>query len=240
MAQLSRRHLCRYNKPFITGAAPKIFEMLGVKNMDHLLKRSFQFKEMYHSENIAGHFDAAKEITSSIYFGANDYTVHLIRYLDIHVAISIYVGLNHLKRKKVLQIAPNWGPYMYFLQQEFGATAFGIDKNRIAVRYAKEQGGLNFIVGDASNLPFNNDSFDLIVTNGFLLDAYLHIFLKDPQPFMEKVVQEIHRTLKPSGLFFSQGEETDQFKLFPILTKFRSFHKMEAPSGFDSVNILQK
>jgi 2-polyprenyl-3-methyl-5-hydroxy-6-metoxy-1,4-benzoquinol methylase len=237
---LFRRQLCHYKKPFITEAAPKISEMLGVKDLDHLLERSFQLKQRYDSENRAGHFDAAKEIASSIYFGASDYMVHPIRYLDIHVALSVYMGSNHLKGKKVLQIAPNWGPYMYFLQQEFGVNAHGIDKNPIAIHYAKEQGGLNFIFGDASSMPFDNDLFDVIITNGFLDTIYLRAFFSDAQPFIDKVLQDIHRTLKPKGLFLSQGEETDQLTSFPILKQFRSFRQMEAPSGFGQVNIFQK
>jgi len=237
---LFQRQLGHYKPPFVATAEPKISEMLGVKNMDHLLKRSFQLKQRYDSENKAGHFDTAKEIASSVYFEASNYLVHPIRYVDIHVALSVYVGSNHLKGKKVLQIAPNWGPYMYFLQQEFGVNAHGIDKNDIAVRYAKEHGGLNFIYGDASEMPFDNDLFDVIITNGFLDTLYLHAFFSDAQPFMDKVLQEIHRTLKPKGLFLSQGEETDQLRSFPILTKFRSLRQMEAPSGFGQVNIFQK
>jgi len=240
MARLFRPRLGHYNKSFITESAPKISEMLGMKDMDHLMERSLQLKQRYDSENKAGHFDAAREIASSVYFEASNYIVHPIRYLDIHVALSVYMRSDHLKGKNVLQIAPNWGPYMYFLQQEFGVNAHGIDKNPIAIQYAKEQGGLNFIFGDASAMPFDNDLFDVIITNGFLDSLYLHAFFSDAQPFIDKVLQEIHRTLKPKGLFLSQGEETDQLKSFPILTKFRSFRQMEAPSGFGQVNIFQK
>jgi len=229
-----------YAPPFVKNAKDEISKMIGINNVKFLLDRSDELTRMAVLERHAGNFDKADAIISSPYFGVSDCLVSPLLYQDIHTAVSIFMKLNHLKGKRVLQVAPNWGPYMYFLQQELGAIAFGIDKNQIAVRYAKEKGGMNFIVGDAGNLPFNGESFDLIFAKGFLNDSYLNLFFMDPSSFMDKVVQEIHRTLKPGGLFFFQVDYSAEFALLPTLKRFRSMRQMEAPSHFGQVNILQK
>jgi SAM-dependent methyltransferase len=131
---------------------------------------------------------------------------------------------------------------MYYLQQELGAISFGVDTNKIAVEYAK-QGGLNFTVGNASKMAFFQDnSFDMVVSHFFLDPAYLSMFFgssfdSETMPFMENVVKEIYRILKPGGFFFSQNEEIES--LYSTRELFSSIRRLKIP-GFASIDILQK
>lgn len=85
-----------------------------------------------------------------------------------------------------------------FLTNEFGYCArkvVGLDQSKESLNIAKKYDPsqkVEYIYGNAYELPFENDSFDVICAMDFLE----HV--NSP----EKVVKEIQRVLKPGGLFF--------------------------------------
>lgn len=79
---------------------------------------------------------------------------------------------------------------------KYGLELFGIDISQKSIEYASRLSKgqeIKFIVGNIEQLPFPNESFDLVV-----LGAVLHHFLD-----FSKVVQETYRILKDKGRFFS-------------------------------------
>lgn len=83
---------------------------------------------------------------------------------------------------------------------EFVATAYapqtltGIDLCEPAIAFCKkvhQQKNLSFIVGDAMNLPFADNSFE----------AVMNIESSHRYPNMPKFLSEVHRVLKPGGYF---------------------------------------
>ncbi len=75
-----------------------------------------------------------------------------------------------------------------------GLKVTGIDSSEEMMAWAREKAGkdglnIPFQVADAQMLPFLDNSFDLIVSNGLLC------FLKEP----EKTLMEMNRVLKPGG-----------------------------------------
>jgi ubiquinone/menaquinone biosynthesis C-methylase UbiE len=58
-----------------------------------------------------------------------------------------------------------------------------------ALRFRREKLDGRFLNADAENLPFSNDSFDLVYSHGVLHHT----------PNTERAIQEVHRVLRPGG-----------------------------------------
>lgn len=97
------------------------------------------------------------------------------------------------KDKRVLEIGIGLGAdHQKFA--EAGAELYGIDLTERAIYHTKnrfELSSLNSIIekGDAENLDFENDSFDVVYSWGVLHHS----------PDTQKAVQEVYRVLKPGG-----------------------------------------
>ncbi len=232
----SFRKLMLYRPTFVKEALTEIPKMLGVSATE--LKQISSFLQDKLMEAMVEK-DSQKErnINSSPFFRPIDYETGTISFANIHTAISSVYGLNKLKGKNVLQLAANWGPYMHFLHYNYDAKTYGIDKNIVAVEYAKK-GDLNFYSGDASKMDFFHDRFfDLVISLNFLDPEYLQLFCKETtRSFMEKALTEVHRVLKCGGLFFSEDEEIENLNPVKLFRNFRSIEF--SPSK--TVNILKK
>lgn len=90
----------------------------------------------------------------------------------------------------VLDIGCNSGEFMRrLLNGRKNVTAKGIDISENAVRIAQEK-GLDVVLGDGQELPFQDASFDYVV----LMEVLVHVL--EPK----KLISEIRRVLKPSGV----------------------------------------
>ncbi len=92
-----------------------------------------------------------------------------------------------LKGKKVLDVGCGSGSLMKVLKQEFGSDfeAEGLDMSLLG----NAEEWLHFTQGDAHNLPYEDNFFDVIC----IVDVLEHVV--DP----DKVLQEATRVLKPGG-----------------------------------------
>lgn len=93
------------------------------------------------------------------------------------------------KNEKVLDLGCGTGIYsLLFLNM--GLKVTGIDQSDFMLEKAREKTNkINFIKADAYNLPFPNESFDLVVS------VTMFEFLDDPQ----KAAREAYRVLSPGG-----------------------------------------
>ncbi len=96
---------------------------------------------------------------------------------------------------------------MYFARQGFKAA--GIDVSDQAVAWASDWANregleVDFRVGDIRELPFADRSFDVVVSHG-VLD---HV----PMETAQKAVSEVHRVLRPNGLFYCDLRSTEDFE----------------------------
>lgn len=92
---------------------------------------------------------------------------------------------------RVLDIGCNSGEFMKLLQEKRECIVDGVDVSEIAIEKAKAKVGANFVhLCDAEHLPFQNETFDVVV----LMEVLSH--LVDP----EATLKEIRRVLKPSGV----------------------------------------
>ncbi|WP_175058794.1 class I SAM-dependent methyltransferase [Thermococcus sp. 2319x1] len=107
--------------------------------------------------------------------------------------------LRVMKRKgKVLDLACGVGGFS-FLLEDYGFEVVGVDISEDminkAIEYAKEKNSrVKFIVGDARELPFEDETFDYVL---FLGNTTVHFLPKE----LNEVFKEVKRVLKKDGLF---------------------------------------
>lgn len=115
-------------------------------------------------------------------------------------------------RGRVLDLACGVGGGFSFLLEDLGFEVVGLDNSRFMLEKAREfakekESRVEFIEGDARELPFENDSFDYVL----FIDSLVHF---EPQD-LAKVFKETARVLKPGGKFILQF--TDLRALLPVL-----------------------
>ncbi len=108
------------------------------------------------------------------------------------------VGLLHCASigpvQRILEISCGRGGGLLHLQRRLGARAIGLDVSRAAIAFCNQRHtdpALRFVVGDASELPFRDGYFDVVVdveaTNDFRIARGLF--------------GEIRRVVRPGGAF---------------------------------------
>ncbi len=112
-----------------------------------------------------------------------------------HMAVT-EIALDQLSGKKVLEIGPGAGGHSA-LFAKYGAKVTSIDitferarstQNKF-VLLKKVKAGCQALQGDAENLPFRENSFDIVYSNGVLHHT----------PNTKEAISEIYRLLKPEG-----------------------------------------
>lgn len=100
------------------------------------------------------------------------------------------------KQTRVLDIACGKGTSAVFLAHKYGCRVEGLDISADLIKQAKDfaerkgaSGTVNFRVGDALDLPYSEDEFDVAVSQAML------ILVSDKR----KAVQEAKRVLRPGG-----------------------------------------
>lgn len=134
----------------------------------------------------------------------------IIRFCSSLIQKKLTLDKYDVKRKveRVLDLGCGNGRHaMYFARQ--GIKASGIDISAQAIAWAKEWAqseGLDadFRVGDITNLPYEDDTFDAVVTHG-VLD---HV----PMTTATKAAREVHRVLKPNGLFYCDLRSAEDYE----------------------------
>jgi tellurite methyltransferase len=96
---------------------------------------------------------------------------------------------------------------VYFAREGFRAA--GIDVSEHAIAWAsdwaqRENLRIDFRVGDIANLPYADQSFDVVVSHG-VLD---HV----PVEIAQRAINEVRRILRPKGLFYCDLRCADDFE----------------------------
>lgn len=99
--------------------------------------------------------------------------------------------LPEIKDKKILDVGAGTGRVSLPLALA-GAQVTALDVSEKILEVLKRKNKkITTVVGEAENLPFENESFDIVTA------AFLVVHLKDPKIFFD----EVYRVLKPDGLF---------------------------------------
>lgn len=90
---------------------------------------------------------------------------------------------------KVLDVGCNDGALMELLKDKRDCEVYGIDLSETAIAKATEK-GLQAIIGDAEKIPFDDNSFDVVLC----VETLTHIY------GIEKALKEMRRVLRPGGI----------------------------------------
>lgn len=100
-----------------------------------------------------------------------------------------------LKGKNVLEVSSGRGGGAAYIAKHFQPqSVHGVDISGKAVKFCRgyyDIPGLSFSKGDAENLDFEDNSYDVVV----------NIEAAHNYPNKERFLQEVHRVLKPEGYF---------------------------------------
>lgn len=135
----------------------------------------------------------------------------------------------NLEGKKMLEVGCGNGDFSNFLSINHKAHITGLDFSEESIKIAeqkKQQFGAttsSFTVGDAQNMYFDDNSFDIIVS----CECLEHV------PVPQKMVNEIFRVLKPGGIVVLTTEN-----YFNAYAYFRLYMMMRGKK-FDSGSGVQ-
>lgn len=118
-----------------------------------------------------------------------DYYDKKVSYWDSFEKDMILPLLGNLEDKKILDIGAGTGRLSERMVKN-GAEVFALDISKEMLDKIRTK-KVKKIIGDAENLDFSDDSFDIIVA------TFLIVHLKDPTRFFD----EVYRVLKPDGKF---------------------------------------
>lgn len=119
------------------------------------------------------------------YYGASH------AYLDSFEKYDLFEMMGDIRGKKVLDLGCGTGRMAEYLRK-FGAEVVGIDISEKMLEIARKKvGSATFVQGDVEDLPFEDESFDMVV------GAFLVVHL----PELETCFREVYRVLKEGGEF---------------------------------------
>ena len=120
-----------------------------------------------------------------------DYYAGREKYWDSFEKDRVLPMLGDLKNKKVLDVGAGTGRLaLRMAKLDAQVTALDISEEMLE-KFNVLCSMFHAVVGDAENLPFADESFDIVVA------TFLIVHLKDPRRFFD----EAYRVLKNSGLF---------------------------------------
>lgn len=114
-----------------------------------------------------------------------------------HLAIDLRHGVRFVRQLgpvaglHVLELGSGFGGLLWLLN-ESGSTAVGVDIEPHRVRLSKER-GLDARVASATDLPFADETFDLVASRAVL----------EHLPDIHLALREAWRVLKPGGRFYA-------------------------------------
>ncbi len=174
-----------------------IEEVIGIKSLKNTTFHSLRQKrlEIEHGKKYSKVYDQT-------YHEAQAYKL-----MDEDIRDFILDNTKHLLKPKILDLGCGPGSMIPFLNLIPNSIIVGVDLSIDMVNLAQSKHpDITFIQGDAENLDFEDESFDIVLCSGVL-----HHFNN-----LNAVLHEINRVLKKEGLLFCrEPNETNFSALFP-------------------------
>jgi pseudaminic acid biosynthesis-associated methylase len=144
--------------------------------------------------------------------------------------------LADLSIQRVLEVGCNRGYNLVAIQEHLGdeARLTGVEPNPHALELAEDVDGIDFLQGNAYDLPFEDGSCDIVFTAGVLI----HI----PGENLSSALAEIHRVSNRYILaveYFAEEETEIPYRGNRDLLWKRDFQK-EYMSRFPSLSVVRK
>lgn len=131
------------------------------------------------------------------------------------------------KDAKVLDIGCGMGATLNYLQNKMEIEAYGIDPSEILIKLGKDKFNLDLDLGKGENLPYEDNSFDIVFTECTLS-------LMDDH---RQTLKEIYRVLKPKGYYIISDvygrdpENIKDLKKIEVESCLRNLFDLEILSG---------
>lgn len=120
---------------------------------------------------------------------------------DLDVRFYTLFNLLKFKNKKILDIGCNIGVSISFLNKS--NEIYGIDINKYFINQAKKSyPHLNLFEANMNNLPFEDQSFDIVIMMNVIPYYDFKINEKEKNKFIIQVFNEVNRVLKNDGLIY--------------------------------------
>lgn len=203
-------------------------------------------REYYNSEdadNFYFHVWGGEDIHIGIYDNP-EISISQASHLTVKMMIDKLKGISNASR--LLDIGSGYGGSARVIAQTTGAHVSCLNLSEVENqrnRARNEEMGLSdkihVLDGDFENLPFDDLTFDFVWSQ----DAILHSGNR------KRVLQEVHRVLKPGGLFIftdpMQAHNADREELIPVLNRihldtmgsFEFYKDTAAELGMDCLEI---
>lgn len=167
---------------------------------------------MLHSSNLSNLNEWEKTFSSAQVKHKNQYPSETV--------ISFVLGRHRGKNLKVLDFGCGFGNNLRFLLDN-GFDAFGVDFSSNVVSQIQDEFSGRVFCGNALNLEFADNSFNLIIDRSSLQH--------NPKSDLPAIFRECRRVLKPGGEFFSNflTEGDNGFLLSHVLSRsfFRCYNE---------------
>jgi ubiquinone/menaquinone biosynthesis C-methylase UbiE len=161
-----------------------------------------------------------------------------------------FLNINEMKKPKILEVGCSTGYITRYIAKRFECEIIGIDLGEFVLELAREETqklnlpNVNFQTGNVENLPFPDNSFDIVI--GEAVTALV------PNPI--KVLKEYKRVLKSSGkiatldLFMNESlseelvKEISEIMFIVIGTQiriktFQEWEQIFTESGFNGIKM---
>lgn len=188
---------------------------------------------MTRDEEVKKNFGYCQDNAGQIKFDLNERcypTITQGRVLQDHLARYYFIN-KYISNKIVLDIACGEGYGCKIIKEGGAAKVYGADNNQEIVDQAKlKYPGINFVVSEATDTPFMDNFFDIVVS----FETWHHLDL------YAKFIPEISRILKPGGLLILSVPNEKIIYLNPLnnklLTKYYrvNFDKKRIKKYFSS------
>jgi len=163
------------------------------------------------SEQLA-HLHNTPEFFNDPYFDKRDLSrAHFVA--ERRAVLDLLADSRTVQGARILDIGCDTGSLLTIAQDEFGMTGVGVDVSEQAIRIAREQYGLEVLLGQINELRLPRASFDFIV----MMDVIEHV--ADPAVLLG----EVHQLLRDGGKVYIATSEHDAFITTIGLALYRLF-----------------
>ncbi len=144
--------------------------------------------------------------------------------LELNLVIFDYIS----PQDKILDVGMGFGKTLFDLHKRGFKNLSGVDSNQSGIEFANNaigkfnlDGNLNFVTGNAKELPFENSSQNAVVTQAFWTA------IVNPSD-RKAVVNEINRVLKNNGILYIAD-----FGQTPEIPKYRERYEQGKQKGYE-------
>jgi ubiquinone/menaquinone biosynthesis C-methylase UbiE len=158
--------------------------------MSGLAEEKLRAREQWSQDPCGAEYDREHELGTREFFDE----VERYRYHDYAAWMPRLMGFDQFRGARLLEIGCGMGTDLLQFARG-GARCTGMDLTPRSIEITRHRFRLygadgNFMISDGEHLPFSDDSFDVVYSNGVLHHT----------PDTARSIREVHRVLRPGGL----------------------------------------